>query len=95
MNCYKNANWPNENKGEIDNAIKSCLEVFFSICIYHLLKIPFYCKCLILYFQQKFDNKDKVLEGVMNKRYRKIKKLGEGAQGTVFEVEDLQENNRK
>jgi hypothetical protein len=41
------------------------------------------------------DNKDKVLEGVMNKRYRKIKKLGEGAQGTVFEVEDLQENNRK
>jgi hypothetical protein len=31
----------------------------------------------------------------MNKRYRKIKKLGEGAQGTVFEVEDLQENNRK
>jgi hypothetical protein len=35
------------------------------------------------------------LEGVFNKRYKMIKKLGEGAQGTVFVVEDLQENNKK
>ena len=32
---------------------------------------------------------------MFNNRYKMIKKLGEGAQGTVFEVEDLQENNTK
>jgi serine/threonine protein kinase len=32
---------------------------------------------------------------VFNKRYKKLRKLGEGAQGTVFSVEDLQENNKK
>jgi hypothetical protein len=31
----------------------------------------------------------------MNGRYKKIKKLGSGAQGTVFEVEDMTENNMK
>jgi hypothetical protein len=41
------------------------------------------------------DKNNKKLEGVFNKRYRKIKKLGEGAQGTVFEVEDMNENNKK
>ena len=35
------------------------------------------------------------MEGVFNKRYKMIKKLGEGAQGTVFVVEDLQDNNKK
>jgi hypothetical protein len=35
------------------------------------------------------------LEGVLNDRYRKIKKLGDGAQATVFEVEDIKENNKK
>ncbi len=31
----------------------------------------------------------------MNGRYKKLKKLGSGAQGTVYEVEDLNENNKK
>jgi serine/threonine protein kinase len=35
------------------------------------------------------------LEGAFNKRYKKIKKIGDGSQGTVFEVEDLKENNIK
>jgi hypothetical protein len=35
------------------------------------------------------------LQGVFKSRYKKIKKLGEGAQGTVYEVEDLNENNEK
>ena len=59
--------------------------------IYHILKIPF----LFFIFQKKIDSNNRVLEGVFNKRYKKIKKLGEGAQGIVFSVEDLQENNTK
>jgi len=35
------------------------------------------------------DKKNKELEGVFNNRYKMVKKLGEGAQGTVYEVEDL------
>jgi hypothetical protein len=31
----------------------------------------------------------------LNGRYKKVKKLGAGAQGTVYEVEDLNENNKK
>ena len=31
----------------------------------------------------------------MNNRYKKIKKLGDGSQGTVFEVEDAKESNTK
>jgi hypothetical protein len=31
----------------------------------------------------------------MNGRYKKIKKLGSGAQGTVFEVKDVNDNNKK
>jgi hypothetical protein len=31
LNCYKNADWPTENKDEIDKAIKNCLEVFVLI----------------------------------------------------------------
>ncbi len=33
LNCYNNADWPNEKKDEIDNAIKKCLEVFFRLFI--------------------------------------------------------------
>ena len=29
---------------------------------------------------------------MFNNRYKMVKKLGEGAQGTVYEVEDLTEN---
>lgn len=31
---------------------------------------------------------------MVNGRYNKIKKLGSGSQGTVFEVEDTKENKR-
>jgi len=37
INCYNNADWPNANKDEINNAIKKCLEVFFSIFKYKIL----------------------------------------------------------
>jgi len=64
--------------------------------IYLLLKNSFFfCKSLIIFFQKRIDIDNKELEGVFNKRYKMIKKLGEGAQGTVFVVEDLQENNKK
>jgi serine/threonine protein kinase len=41
------------------------------------------------------DNKNKVLEEDYNNRYKAVKKLGEGAQGTVYEVEDLNENQKR
>jgi serine/threonine protein kinase len=41
------------------------------------------------------DNKNKELEGVLNDRYKMVKKIGEGAQGTVYEVEDLAENRKR
>ena len=47
------------------------------------------------YFQKKIDNNNKQLEGAFNSRYKMVKKLGSGAQGTVFEVEDLNENGKK
>jgi hypothetical protein len=31
----------------------------------------------------------------LNERYKMVKKLGDGSQGIVFEVEDLKENGRK
>jgi hypothetical protein len=40
-------------------------------------------------------NKNKELEGVFNNRYKMVKILGEGAQGTVYEVEDLNENRKR
>ena len=45
--------------------------------------------------KKKFDNNNKKLEGIMNNRYKRIKKLGDGSQGTVFEVEDINESNLK
>lgn len=31
---------------------------------------------------------------MINGRYKKIKKLGNGSQGTVFQVEDINDNNK-
>ena len=59
------------------------------------LFIKFNFKILYYYFQQKIEGNNKKLEGLFNDRYRKIRKLGEGAQGTVFAVEDTKENNTK
>jgi len=38
INCYRSANWPSEKKGELDRAIKKCLEV---ICFIFIYKIQF------------------------------------------------------
>ena len=45
--------------------------------------------------KKKLDNKSKELEGVFNNRYKMVKRLGAGAQGTVYEVEDLQESRMR
>ncbi len=44
------------------------------------------------YFKKKIDLNNRELKEVLNGRYRKIKKLGAGAQGTVYEIEDLNQN---
>ena len=33
-------------------------------------------------------------EGLINQRYKRIKKLGTGSQGIVFQVEDIQDGNK-
>jgi len=35
LNCYKNADWPDEKKDEIDKAIKKCLEVVLFFILSH------------------------------------------------------------
>ena len=45
--------------------------------------------------QKEIDINNNELEGSFNSRYKKIKKLGECEQGTVFAVEDLNENRIK
>ena len=54
----------------------------------------FFCKSLI-FLPKKIDINNKELEGVLNERYKMVKKLGEGAQGTVYEVEDLNEDRKR
>ena len=34
------------------------------------------------------------MDGMINGHYKKIKKLGNGSQGIVFQVEDINENNK-
>jgi serine/threonine protein kinase len=48
-----------------------------------------------LFFQKKINTNNIKSKEVLNGRYEKIKKLGAGAQGTVYEVEDLNENRKK
>ena len=57
--------------------------------------LNFSLRLLIINLKQKLNNKNKGLEGVFNNRYKMVKKLGEGAQGTVYEVEDLTENRKR
>ncbi len=40
IDCYNNADWPNEKKNEINNEIKKCLEVFIFFAN-QILKILF------------------------------------------------------
>ena len=68
--------------------------MFRSISSFYLSLLNFFSN-IWYYFLKKIDLNNKQLEGVFNKRYKKIKKLGEGAQGTVFEVEDLNESKKK
>jgi len=41
------------------------------------------------------ENYEKEVKGLLNNRYKKLRKLGAGIQGTVYEVEDLNENGKK
>ena len=50
---------------------------------------------IILYFQKKIEANNRELEGVFNNRYKAVKTIGAGAQGTVYEVEDLTENRKR
>ena len=43
---------------------------------------------------KKIEKDNKKLEGVINGRYKKISKLGDGSQATVFLVEDIKEQNK-
>ena len=45
--------------------------------------------------KKKIAINNKELKEVLNDKYKKVKKLGSGAQGTVYEIEDLQENRKK
>ena len=44
---------------------------------------------------KKIAINNKELKEVLNEKYKKVRKLGSGAQGTVYEIEDLQENRKK
>ena len=51
---------------------------------------------IYIYLYQKLKNKFNMQEGTMhNGRYKKLEKLGDGSQGTVFKVEDLHEKDGK
>jgi len=52
INCYKNADWPNANKDEIDKAIKKCLEVFFFNLHISRFEISLLLKSLILFLKE-------------------------------------------
>ena len=69
--------------------------MFRSICFilssYHILEIRF----IINYFQKKIAINNKELKEVLNEKYKKTKMIGSGAQGTVYEVEDLNEDRKR
>ncbi len=95
INCYNNDNWPNENKFEIDRAIKKCLEVFVLFYLFSHFRNSFFKKFFINFFTKKIAINNKELKEILNEKYKKIKKIGSGAQGTVYEIEDLSEDRKK
>ena len=50
---------------------------------------------LLYYYKKTIDSNNKELEGVLNNRYKAVKTIGAGAQGTVYEVEDLAEDRKR
>ncbi len=63
--------------------------------IFHFITFENCFKLIKLFPKKKIDNNNKQLEGAFNNRYKMVKKLGSGAQGTVYEVEDLNGNGKK
>ncbi len=67
--------------------------------MYNFLFIFFiYCVCLFYeyYFSEKtLDNKNKEIKTILNEKYKKLRILGSGSQGKVFEVEDVKDNRKK
>ncbi len=86
--CYKNGvDWPNINKDEILKAVKTILEVKL---FYHVWKIT---KNFNLFLFKKISEDNQTFEENLNDRYRILKKLGDGSQATVYQVEDTKEQN--
>ena len=50
---------------------------------------------LLYYYKKTIDSNNKELEGLLNNRYKAVKTIGAGAQGTVYEVEDLTEDRKR
>ena len=67
--------------------------IFFHFSFYYIWLNRF--KLIKLFPKKKINNNNKQLEGAFNNRYKMVEKLGSGAQGTVYEVEDLNENGKK
>ena len=59
--CYNSADWPNENKAEIDKAIKKCLEVMFVLFL-----------CLEICFLRKKNHFSKQKIAINNKELKEV-----------------------
>jgi hypothetical protein len=66
----------------------------FYFAFYQILRNSFFQEIFINYFQKKITINNRESKEILNEKYKKLKKLGSGAQGTVYEIEDLKENRK-